>query len=258
MQKRNIILAVGLIAIFSIAFKIADDIITKAGMDANRVSAAIISNIVNAQPRKENCSGDCDGFNLQIPKAALLPDIIKGDKTGVAKEVCVYIKLYCESKEFSQAYQKERASKQPTGEKPRQIDQAYINNLRSALTDMEKEMKGLTGDDKKLYAPMVATLKEQLKEAADPLPQTTKWKEKYPASTDSAITRALRFYLSEQASVDFTAQTILKGKTKYFVNPQYEKEKSKTWKTIYRAGKEVNTVVKAFVTDWLKQGVHSL
>lgn len=257
MQKRNIILAIGLLAIFSVAFKIADDIIAKAGLAANRVSAAIISNIVNVQPRKENCSGDCDGFNLQIPKAALLPDIIKGDRTGAAKEVCAYIKMYCESKEFSQAYQKERSLKQPTWEKPRQIDQANINNLGSALADMEKEMKGLNGDGKKLYAQMVTTLKEQLKEAAEPLPQTTKWKEKYPASTDSAITRALRFYLSEQATVDFTAQTLLKGKTKYFVNPQYEKEKSNTWKTIYRAGKEVNTVVKVFVTDWLKQGVRS-
>ena len=99
-------------------------------------------------------------------------------------------------------------------------------------------------------------LNQQLKEADDPLPQTTKWKEKYPASTDSAIIRGLNFYLSEQATVDFAAQTVLKGKTRYFVNPQYEKEKSKTWKTIYRAGKEVNTVVKVFVTDWLKAGVH--
>ena len=75
-------------------------------------------------------------------------------------------------------------------------------------------------------------------------------------STDSAIIRGLKFYLSEQATVDFGAQTILKGKTRYFVNPNYEKEKSTTWKTIYRAGKEVNTVVKTFVTDWLKKGVH--
>ena len=123
---------------------------------------------------------------------------------------------------------------------------------------MDKEMKSLSGDSKKIYAKMVAVMKEQLNEAADPFPQTTKWKEKYPASTDSVITRALKYYLIEQATVDFTAQTVLKGKTKYFANALYEKEKSKTWKTIYRAGKEVNAVVKKFVTDWLKQGVHHL
>jgi len=257
MNKKKIIVSIAVIAILSAAFKMADDIITKMGLDANRVSYALFSNIVNAQPRKEDCSGDCDGFNLQIPKASLLPGIITGDKTGAAKEVCAYIKQYCESKEFSQAYQKERTANQPNWEKPRQIDQAYIDNMRSTIAEMEKEMKGLSGENKKMYAKIVNPLKEQLKEAVDPLPATTKWKEKYPASTDSAITRALRFYLSEQATVDFTAQTVLKGKIKYFVNPQYEKEKSKTWKTIYRAGKEVNAVVKTFVTEWLKQGVHS-
>ncbi|HMK04802.1 MAG TPA: hypothetical protein VK489_11445 [Ferruginibacter sp.] len=256
MKKKKIILSVAVIVIFSTAFKIADDIITKLGIDANRASMAIFSNIINAQPRKEDCSGDCDGFNLQIPKAALLPDIIKGDKAGAAKEVCAYIKQYCESKEFNQAYQIERTANQPTWEKPRKTDQAYIDNLKSSIGDMEKEMKGLSADHKKMYAKILTSLKEQLKEAADPLPQTTKWKEKYPASTDSAIIRGLNFYLSEQATVDFAAPTILKGKTKYFVNTQYEKEKSKTWKTIYRAGKEVNTVVKTFVTDWQKQGVH--
>ncbi|HMI78692.1 MAG TPA: hypothetical protein VK484_07855 [Ferruginibacter sp.] len=257
MKKKTIILPVIVIIILSTAFKIADDIITKLGLDANRVSGAIFSNIVNAQPRKEDCAGDCDGFNLQIPKAGLLADIIKGDKAGAAKEVCAYIKQYCESKEFSQAYQKERTANQPTWEKPRKIEQAYIDNMKSSVADMEKEIKGLSGDNKKMYAKMLTVLQEQLREAADPLPQTTKWKEKYPASTDSAIIRGLKFYLSEQATVDFTAQTVAKGKIKYFVSPQYEKEKSETWKTIYRAGKEVNTVVRTFVTEWLKQGVHS-
>jgi hypothetical protein len=258
MKKKNIIAAVAIIAIFGIGFKVADDILTKMGLDANRVSYAIFSNIVNAQPRKEDCSGDCDGFNLQIPKAALLPDIIKGDKAGAAKEVCAYIKQYCESKEFSEAYQKERAARQPTWEKPRKIEQDMINNMRSSITGMEKESKGLSGENKKMYDKMIKALNDQLKELSDPLPETTKWKEKYPASTDSAIIRGLKFYLAEQATVDFNAQTVVKGNKKYFVNPVYEKEKTKTWKTIYRAGKEVNAVVKAFVTEWLKQGVHSL
>jgi hypothetical protein len=243
MKKKNILVPLAIITMLSIAFKISDDIISKMGLDANRVSSAIMYNIVNAQPRKENCSGDCDGFNLQIPKATLMAEIIKGDKAATAKDVCAYIKQYCESKEFGQLYQKERA---------------FIESMKSGIADMEKEMKGLSGEGKTMYAKMVVTMKEQLKEAADPMPQTTIWKEKYPASTDSAIIRGLKFYLTEQATVDFAAQTVLKGKTKYFVNPLYEKEKTKTWKTIYRAGKEVNTVVKNFVTDWLKQGVHSL
>jgi len=257
MKKKNILLSMAVITIFGMAFKIADDIIAKLGVDANRASAAIFSNIVNAQPRKEDCSGDCDGFNLQIPKAALLPDIIKGDKAGAAKEVCAFIKQYCESKEFDQAYQRERTANQPTWEKPRKIEQYLVDNMKTTIAQMEKEMNSLSGENKKMYAKIVTPLKEQLKEATDPLPQTTKWKEKYPASTDSAIIRGLKFYLNEQATVDFAAPTLVKGNKKYFVNPQYEKEKSRTWKTIYRAGKEVNAVIKTFVTDWLKQGVHS-
>ncbi|MEO6253748.1 MAG: hypothetical protein ABIO79_10600 [Ferruginibacter sp.] len=255
MKKKNTLLSITVITVLGMAFKMADDIITKLGVDANRATAAIFSNIINAQPRKENCSGDCDGFNLQIPKATLLPGVITGDKAGAAKEVCAYIKQYCESKEFDQAYQNERTANQPAWEKPRKIEQDLIDNMRSSIAEMEKEMKGLSGENKKMYASILTPLKEQMKEAADPLPQTTKWKEKYPVSTDSAIIRALNFYLSEQATVDFSAQTVVKGNKKYFVNPQYEKEKSKTWKTIYRAGKEVNSVVKSFVTEWLKLGV---
>lgn len=258
MKNKYIILSAAAIAILTIAFKMAGDIITRLGVNANQATAAIFSNIVNVQPRKEDCSGDCDGFNLQIPKAGLLADIIKGDKTGAAKEVCAYIKLYCESKEFSQLYQKERAANQPTWEKPREINQDMIKSMSSGITEMEKQLKDLSGETKKMYAQMVTAMKEQFKQMADPLPQTTAWKQKYPASTDSAIIRGLKFYLSEQATVDFNAQTVLKGRTIYFVNPKYEKEKSRTWKTIFRAGKEVNSVVKAFVTEWLKQGVHSL
>lgn len=255
MKKKNIVLTVAAGIIFGTAFKVADDIITKLGVDANRASAAIFSNIVNVQPRKQDCSGDCDGFNLQIPKATLLADIIKGDKAGAAKEVCAYIKQYCESKEFDQAYQKERTANQPTWEKPREINQDMVKSLRSSITEMEKQLKDLSGETKKMYAQMVTAMQEQFKEITDPLPLTTKWKEKYPASTDSAIIRGLKFYLTEQATVDFAAQTVVKGNRKYFMNPVYEKEKTRTWKTIYRAGKEVNAVVKNFVTEWLKQGV---
>lgn len=238
-----------------IAFKTADDIITKMGVDANRATWSILTNVINAQPRKENCAGDCDGFNLQIPKAALLADVIKGDKIAAAKEVCAYIKQYCESKEFHDAYQKERASSEPRNEQPRKIEMAVVDNMRSGILEMEKNMKELDGETKKMYAGMVNAMKDQLKELSDPMPQTTKWKEKYPATSDSAVARALRFYLNEQATVDFSAQTIQKGNKKYFSNPLYEKEKTRTWKTIYRAGKEVNAVVKDFVTAWLKQGV---
>ena len=152
MKKKNIILSLAVITIFCTAFKMAGDIITKLGLDANRVSSAIFANIINAQPRKEDCSGDCDGFKLQIPKANLLPDIIKGDKAAVAKEVCAYIKQYCESKEFHQEYQRGRAANKPSGEKPRNIDQDYIQILKLSVVEMENEMKGLSGDNKKMYA----------------------------------------------------------------------------------------------------------
>lgn len=68
------------------------------------------------------------------------------------------------------------------------------------------------------------------------------------------VRKRLQSYLSLVATVDFDAQ--LTNSNQYgirkFVKPEYEK-KDNRWKAIFRAGREVNGVVTAFVKDWMKE-----
>lgn len=255
MKKKKIILSFSIVAIISTAWVTVNDILEKLGVQQQAAENAILYNLLGVAPVKPNCSGDCDPSRMIFPKATALQSIITGDKKTAAKELCQYIKEYAESPAFHEAYQKQRASAKPHNEQPRKIDQQYLGNMKSSIADMEAEAKKTTSPDaKKMYNGMIADMKRQYKEASDPMPNTTEWKEKYPETVDSLIIRQLNFYLSELATVDFDAQTIQKGRIKVFAKPEYEK-KGKTWKYIYRSGKDVNDVVKVFVKDWLKQGV---
>jgi hypothetical protein len=255
MKTRTVILTFTIVAIAGTAWITVGDILEKLGIQQKNAEYAIMYNLLGVAPIKPNCSGDCDPSRIIMPKSPSLQSIITGDKKGAAKELCEYIKQYCESPAFHEAYQKQREAARPHNEQPRQIDPAYMESFKKSIADMEAEAKKHNDPQtKKMYAGIIADMKRQQKEAADPTPNTTAWKEKYPEHLDSLIIRQLNFYLSELATVDFAAQTIQKGKVKLFAKPEYEK-KSKTWKYIYRSGKEVNEVVKAFVKDWLKQGV---
>ncbi|NOT52460.1 MAG: hypothetical protein HOP10_14415 [Chitinophagaceae bacterium] len=253
MNKKRIIWLAIIVAVTGVAYKIADDILQKLGIEKQAAETAIINNLLGVVPVKPNCSGDCDESRLQFPKASLLTTIINGDKKTAAKELCEYIKNYCSSKEFDGYYQQLRASAKPINEQPRKVDAQLAESLKKTIESMEAELKKTKDPQaKKMYEEIIAEFRKQYKEASDPTPLTTAWKEKYPEASDSLVRRQLNFYLAEQATVDFTAQTVLKGKTKYFVKPEYE-SKGKTWKSIYRAGKDVNDVVVAFVKEWLKK-----
>lgn len=254
MKTKKIILAFSIVAITGTAWITVNDILEKLGVQKQSAENAILYNLLGVAPMKPNCSGDCDPSRMIFPKATALQSIISGDKKAAAKELCVYIKEYVESPAFHEAYQKQRAGAKPYNEQPRPIDKTYLETIKKNIADMESEAKKTTDPTvKKMYNDIIADMKHQQKEASDPMPNTTAWKEKYPPA-DSLIMRQLNFYLSELATVDFAAQTVQKGRIKIFAKPEYER-KGKTWKYIYRSGKEVNEVVKVFVKDWLKQGV---
>jgi hypothetical protein len=255
MKTKKIILAFSIVAIISTAWVTVNDILEKLGIQQKNAEYAIMYNLLGVAPVKPNCSGDCDPTRMIMPKSPSLQSIITGDKKGAAKELCEYIKAYVESPAFHEAYQKQRASAKPFNEQPRQIDQAYMESINKSIADMEAEAKKHKDPQtKKMYGDIIADMKRQQKEQSDPLPNTTAWKAKYPEHLDSLVVRQLNFYLSELATVDFAAQTVQKGRTKVFAKQEYER-KGKTWKYIYRSGKDVNDVVKVFVKDWLKQGV---
>jgi hypothetical protein len=87
--------------------------------------------------------------------------------------------------------------------------------------------------------------------AKKPFPGKEGWEKMYPADPAVVVKKRLQEYIQLVATVDFTAKLSGSGKKQTFVNPAYEK-KSLKWKAIYRAGKEVNDAVTAFVKDWLK------
>jgi hypothetical protein len=251
MKQIRSFIAITSMVLLCTGFKAVDDILEKLGVQKQAAEYAILNNLLNAEPLKPDCSGDCDG-PLSFPKATALQTIITGDKKTAAKELCTYIKEYVESAAFHQSYQQLRESKKPYNEQPRKIDPAFTESLRKAVAEYEGQLKNAKSQmEKNMWGQLVVEFRKQYKEASDPTPLTTAWKEKYPERLDSLVKKQLNFYLAEQATVDFAAQTVLKGKTKYFVKPEYEK-KSKVWKAIYRGGKEVNEVVKLFVKDWLK------
>jgi len=255
MKTKKIILAFSIVAISGTAWIAVDDILEKIGVKQQQAEYAIMYNLLGVAPVKPNCSGDCDPSRIIFPKATSLQSIITGDKKAAAKELCEYVKAYVESPAFHEAYQKQRASAKPYNEQPRQIDQAYLESIKKSIADMEAEAKKANdAQTKKMYGDIIADMKRQQKEQMDPTPNTTAWKAKYPETVDSLIVKQLNFYLSELATVDFNAQTVQKGRVKIFAKQEYER-KGKTWKYIYRSGKEVNDVVKVFVKDWLKQGV---
>lgn len=230
------------------AATIADDIISKLGMRPADAKKAILDNML----------AEFGGF--RIPNAKLLPAIVKGDKVGAAKDLCKYVKMYCNSEDFIADYEQYRNSFKPKSDKPRdpnveKANQDLINIYKEQIAMYEKSLadakKQKDQNAIKLYENGLADGRKNLAALEDPNPAKTAWEKKYPANPTSFVKVRLEEYLSLVATVDFDAKLTPKGNKMIFVNPDYER-KSKKWKAIFRAGKEVNQEVTAFVKEWLK------
>lgn len=245
-MRRNIKKLVPVIVLlFAFAFKTADDIITRLGMQQSEAKKYIFGNMLG-------------GF--KIPTIKLLRDIIKGDKLGAAKDLCAYVKMYCNSEDFMNDYTRHRNMFKPTSEP---IRDANVTKANENLVKMYKESIAMyekyLADAKKakdansiaLYEKGLVDLRKQVAELEDPTPKKTAWEKQYPVKPDAFVKARLEEYLSLVATVDFSAKLTPKGDKMVFVNPAYE-NKNKQWKAIYRAGKEVNEEVTAFVKEWLK------
>lgn len=244
----------------------ADDIITRLGMTQYNARFYVLNNLLgnyNSSFEEGDEGGDADSEykqmqQFQIPYAKLLPSIISDDKAGAAKELCVYVKQYCNSQDFMDDYNKKREACKPTSE-PYKPDEETIKGMRkeydSQKADYEKQKKA-GKISKEIQAAYESNLKSQgdmLAQWEDPHPNQTKWEKQFPADPANMIKTRLQEYLTLVATVDFNAQLgdPDKYKKRKFLNPEYEKKPLK-WKACYRAGKEVNDVVTAFVKEWLK------
>lgn len=264
MKKKIKIFLPVILLLSAFAFKAADDIIARLGMQQAEAKNHIFGNLLGDFvyfPNGENGKAS-HGDAFKIPTVKLLPDIIKGDKLGAAKELCAYIKIYCNSEDFMNDYNQHRNLFKPKTEPPRdanviKANENLIKMYKESITLYEKSL----ADAKKakdvgsitLYEKELTNLRKQVAELEDPTPKKTVWEKKYPVKPDAFVKARLEEYLALVATVDFSAKLTPRpdGKKMVFVNPAYEK-KSKQWKAIYRAGKEVNDAVTAFVKGWLK------
>jgi hypothetical protein len=187
-------------------------------------------------------------FRLPTVKLAA----IANDKAAAAKELCEYVKKYINSKEFSVEYAKLRESAMPLTDRGMSLadlkrnSEVFRTNIKNYPNDTKyvaEQQKQLDENEKK-----IATL---LDAAKKPFPGKELWEKLYPADPSVVVKKRLQEYLQLVATVDFNAKLTGSGKRQTFVNPVYEK-KSLKWKAIFRAGKEVNDVVTAFVKEWLK------
>jgi hypothetical protein len=261
MKKKKILIAFLLIFITATAWKIADDIITRLGMQEQNAKWYIIRNFIGRFDTGPMDQGIEDGpansvykqlQSFQVPTAKLLPAIIAGDKAAAAQELCEYVKKYTNSEEFIIEYKRLREEAMPlvdrgaslaTLKKNIEVYQKNINNYKTDIKYVAEQQKQLDETQKRVDALMEAAKK--------PFPGKDVWEKTYPADPAVAIKKRLQEYVQLATTVDFNAKLIGSGKKQTFANPVFEK-KSLKWKAIFRAGKEVNDVVTTFVKDWLK------
>lgn len=260
--RKKLFIAATLVFLTS-AFKIADDIITRLGMQQENAQWHIIRNFIGRfdtgpmEPGVEDGPANSVYKQLQsfrIPTAKLLPSVISGDKASAAKELCEYVKKYVNSVEFATEYAKLRESAIPLTDRGMSLSDLKRNsdvhrlNIKNYPNDTKyvaEQQKLLEENEKKIVA--------MLEAAKKPFPGKEAWEKLYPADPAVMIKSRLQEYLQVAATVDFNAKLTEpdRYKIKKFVNPVYEK-KSLKWKAIYRAGKEVNDAVTTFVKEWLK------
>jgi hypothetical protein len=221
-------------------------------MDAGTAKSDILENLTKSNA---NYSEVQPGF-FQIPRPKMLAALVQGDKVGAAEELCEYLRTYCNSEEFSTAYNLKRENSRPTSEPP-QVDAETIRMTKESNKAMDEQIADMkkNGYDKAVIESLDNQLMEQKKMVAeweDPTPNKTKWEKDFPSDPAILVKKSLEEYLALVATVDFDAQ--LKApdasKLKKFANPEYEK-KSPQWKAVYRAGREVNDAVSAYTRNWL-------
>ena len=256
MNNRKIILlmAFGLLGLSAV--KLTDDIISKLGMQHDNAQYYIIKNFIGRYSSGEIKPGDEGGgansvFNqlqsFRIPYASMLQDIVKGDKTGATVELLNYVRKYVNSEEFMAHYIMLKEEALPLGDLStlKKNNEVYKLNIKNYPND-----KKYVAEQQQELDKNQASIDRLIELSKKPFPNKDIWENTYPDDPAVLIRARLKEYLQLEATVDYSAKLTGSGKNQTFVNPIYE-QKSLKWKAIYRAGKEVNTIVTEYVNDWL-------
>lgn len=261
MKKKTLLLLAISVTTTVLAVKVVDDIINRLGMQAQNAQWHILRNMIGRfdsgpmEPGMEDGPANSiymQSHSFQIPRATMLNAIITGDKTGAAKELCEYVRKYVNSEEFAAEYSRLREDAMPLTDRGMSLaslkrnSEVFRTNIRNYPNDTKyvaEQQKQLDDNEKRITALMEASKK--------PFPGKELWEKTYPTDPAVVVKKRLQEYIQLVGTVDFNAKLTTSGRKQVFVNPAYEKKPLK-WKAIYRAGKEVNDVVTAFVKEWLK------
>ena len=257
MNNRKIIFVIAFGLFGLSAIKLTNDVIAKLGMQHDNVQYYILKNFIGRYPSGEIKPGDEGSdahsvFNqlqsFRIPYAAMLQNIITGDKTGATVEMLDYVRKYVNSEEFIAQYTMLKEEALPLGNLSnlKKNNEVYKLNIKNYPND-----KKYVAEQQRELDNNQASIDKLIELSKKPFPNKDIWENTYPEDPAFIIRARLKEYLQLEATVDYTAKLTGSGKNQTFVNPLYEK-KSLKWKAIYRAGKDVNTIVKEYVNDWLK------
>lgn len=207
-------------------------------------------------------------------------NIAASGRAGVASDLLAYTKQYFGAPYFKSAYDKMRAEYKPAEPTDRtktkeQIRKERIEEVQRAIENGEKAMKTVPDNLKKTMKDIVDNNKKNLAAYQDPdnktiemeyqsqlenrkreledyQKYTKKWEVEYPADHRQFVKARLQKYLSIANTVDFSATTHEKNGKQVFDKAQYE-AKNNDWKMIYRAGKDVYEVTRAFSEKWMQE-----
>ena len=250
---------------YNYSAKVADDLWKQLGMSQQQGAEKI---------RNSFMSGYLDYWGVRNFK-----NLSGGDKTAIAKDLLVYTRIYLSSDAVKSAYLKEKESARPIAPvadnltkddiRKREIEtmkkgianaEAMVKqfpdmekSVRKTIVEFEKTIKDFGSPDNKIIDIIYQSQLSGNKLKEDRYKESLKsWEQNYPADYRLKLKTYLEKYLSTSATVDFGAALTEKYGKKIFVNPDYER-KSDEWKMIFRAGKEVYTVVQPFAGQWLKE-----
>jgi hypothetical protein len=192
--------------------------------------------------------------SLRIPAYHSLRAVATGDRAAIATETVQYLKAYCASQDFRDAYQAERERYRPQEQAP--TDPALLAQQKSiineAIKQYEELAKSMTGTAKKEMEKAIATYRDELRKIENPNAEALKkWEAEYPARPDGKIRARLQEFLALTADVDFGAK-LYKGSSgkMYFEKTEYQ-NKSAEWKMCYRAGEAATAAVRRAASQWL-------
>lgn len=262
MKKMTRIWMVCLVAMTTVAFTVVKNIFDQLDIAEDEAREYIFGNFKSS--------------NLSFPSSAVIKNLALGKRAGAVKELGDYIRKYTNSPEFAQEYKTVREGARPKNPADKEAKlKTRIEELKHDIETTEKDMKGVTGDMKKLYESTLQMQKTELKALQDPKDPNHKmylmdisesdgdgeknykeelkyFEQEYPAQVKDLVKRRLQEFLSLTGDINFDAKLVERDGRKRFADPKLE-SKDETWKRCFRSGKETITAARAYAQQWLKE-----